>query len=54
MLEALPRLVRVRMDLVDRDVRQLGAAGASDQDLEPAAQSSPLRDASTSSIATFQ
>ncbi len=40
-LEALPRLLRVRMDLVDRDVRQLGAAGAADQDLEPAAQSSP-------------
>ena len=43
-LEALPRLPRVRMDLVDRDVRQLGAAGASDQNLEPAAEPSSLRD----------
>ena len=58
-VEAPPRLARVRVHLLDRQVRELGVAGAADQDLEAAAEAaapgsrgSQLR--STSSIATFQ
>jgi hypothetical protein len=53
-LEALRAAARVRVDLLDRDVRQLRLAGAADQDLEAAARGRASQDASTSSIATFQ
>ena len=40
-IEALARLARVRVDLLDRDVRELDTAGAADQDLEAAAEAPP-------------
>ena len=40
-VEAPPRLARVRVDLLERDVRELGRAGAADQDLEAAAEAAP-------------
>jgi len=44
-LEAAPGLTRVRVDRVDRDLRQLaaGAVGAADQDLEDAASAAASR-----------
>jgi hypothetical protein len=39
-LEALPRLPRVRVDLLERDVSQLGPITAH-QDLEAAAEAAP-------------
>jgi hypothetical protein len=36
-VEALARLARARMDLFDRDVRELGSTRSSTQDLEAAA-----------------
>ena len=55
-VEALARLPRVRVDRLDRELRELGRRRAADQDLEPAAQAAAGRpqERSTSSIATFQ
>jgi len=40
-IESLPRLLRIGMDLIDRDVRQLRGPGASDQHLEPSPETAP-------------
>ena len=53
-----PRLSRIRVDGVDRDVREILLRGASDEDVEATAEAAPaavsFRERSASSIATFQ